>query len=754
MRVCVLARTCVVLTSVSLLCSNVSSNGLKELTFSSMKQAVASIQTLDVGRNSLMAFPDTTKMPNLKVLIVTSNNITKISSAEPSQLLRKLHVDWNPLPPEFPEWVYTQTETSGLDFSALPLCLRGWVRPSDSALCKKCDIGSYALTGNERQCRKDGCGEDFFCNGGFNIVPKVSNWRAPPYFRANVGIGYVSDTLEVPGGCNGARCTVSSNSVDAVVRVFACPNSDACQISNDTGLEQYPLCADGYHGPLCSLCEAGYVWSEGHKCSRCKGGADKWLHLGIAGGVIVSVVAYLVLIARPLLHSSSLSTLRWSGSSRLARVFTRFKRALGIAVAAYLVIVNLALTMYEWYNDEFGDQEELLAAMFRILIGFAQVIGNLSGIRLSWPPEFYTLARWFDFARFSFDVPSVACAIEQSSVGYTFYTRHLLYTIGPLVLILLLALPSLWARLRRLPAATIADLDNRRVRWTLFAVFVLYPKVGPPLAMSHCHASPFVRAWSCDSPLVICAFEFPPICTQVSQIAISARICKNVGTEILPESLLQYDSRVDCLSAEYASYSVYFWAMAVLWPIGYPLVLLLLLKIYRVPEIAARKIREAKIRAFVVHSMAKASEIGIQRTEAIALGSQSATPLDDDDNRPRRASSNRSRRLSIGRRRTLQSAENEGPLARMQSYANLEDIPLPVLQFLGKAHGLNETSATVLMEALTTRMQELLDLEAVVPPLVAWDEESPDAEERLALTHLESLIGAYEVQYWWYAHSP
>ena len=218
------------------------------------------------------------------------------------------------------------------------------------------------------------------------------------------------------------------------------------------------------------------------------------LHLGIAGAVIVGVVAYLVLIARPLLDGISLSrsvrqaSQRFAGgSSRFARVFTRLERALGIAAAAYLVIVSLGFTLYEWYNNELGDQQEMLATMFRILIGFAQVIGNLSGIRLAWPPEFYTMASWFDFAKFSFDVPSVACAIEQASVGYTFYSRHLLYTIGPLVLIVLLALPSVWARLRRLPAAIIADLDDRRLRWTLFAVFVLYPKVSA-LRRTHCDA--------------------------------------------------------------------------------------------------------------------------------------------------------------------------------------------------------------------------------------------------------------------------
>ena len=218
---------------------------------------------------------------------------------------------------------------------------------------------------------------------------------------------------------------------------------------------------------------------------------------------------------------------------------------------------------------------------------------------------------------------------------------------------------------------------------------------------------PQSSACSCDFP---CALSHigatPPIRAQVSQIAISARICKNVGTVTLPEHLLQYDSRVDCLSAEYASYSVYFWIMAVLWPVGCPAVLLLLLKLYRVPEIATRKLRQAKIRAFVLHSMAKASEIGVSWTEASA-----------------------------------------------ESHSSFDEMGLPLLLLLGKVHGIDATSATLLATELTARMQVLLDSEAVALPLVAWDEESPDAEERLALTRLESLIGAYEVEFWWYLHS-
>ncbi len=231
-------------------------------------------------------------------------------------------------------------------------------------------------------------------------------------------------------------------------------------------------------------------------------------------------------------------------------------------------------------------------------------------------------------------------------------------------------------------------------------------------------------------------------------MAISALVCKNVGTVMQPESMLQYDSRIDCLSAEYLSYRIYAWIMVGLWPIGCPLFLLLLLKLYGVPEITARKLREAKVRAFVIHSLAKASEIGIERTEA-ALA---ATPEDVDNGRPRRASTSRSRRLSTGRRRSLESASaNEGVFAnaRIQSYANLEDISLPLLQLLGKAHGINSASTAVLIAELTKRMTELIDCEEVVVPRVVWDEESSNEDERRAFTRLESLIGAYEVDWWW-----
>jgi hypothetical protein len=208
--------------------------------------------------------------------------------------------------------------------------------------------------------------------------------------------------------------------------------------------------------------------------------------------------------------------------------------------------------------------------------------------------------------------------------------------------------------------------------------------------------------------------------------------------------LLQYDSRVDCLSPEYRSYLIFAWVMAILWPIGCPLSLLLLLRSYNVPEIAARKLRAASIRAFLVYSLAKASEVGIDATEGAPVGDSSASeaPLENTGRLGRRPSTRNSRRAS--------RSASEGPFAGMRSFASFEDMAAPLLHVLCKVHGIDVTSPLkLLIVALVKRMDELLSSGELAVPLVVWDAESPDPAERLALRRLEGLIGAFEVpQYW------
>ena len=230
------------------------------------------------------------------------------------------------------------------------------------------------------------------------------------------------------------------------------------------------------------------------------------------------------------------------------------------------------------------------------------------------------------------------------------------------------------------------------------------------------------------------------VCLQVSQIAVSAVVCKRVGAD----TLLAYDSRIECLSAEYTSYRVYAWIMVCFWPIGCPVLLLLLLRSYKVPEIASRKLREAEIRAFVLYSFAKASEIGAELPETASLAQSWAGAVTSvAQNRSRRVSAIRSRHSALAR-------SGDGRVVGMQPYANLEDMSLPMLELLGKVHGIDAIAAVLLIKQLAKRMKELIDSEEVVVPIVVWNESADDPLERLALRHLESLIGAYEVRRWWF----
>jgi hypothetical protein len=238
-----------------------------------------------------------------------------------------------------------------------------------------------------------------------------------------------------------------------------------------------------------------------------------------------------------------------------------------------------------------------------------------------------------------------------------------------------------------------------------------------------------------------------PVCLQVSQMAVSAVVCKSVGSD----TLLAYDSRINCLSAEYTSYRVYAWIMVGLWPLGCPVLLFLLLRSYNVPEIASRKFREAEIRAFVLNSLAKASEIGAEIPETVSVAQSCAGAVTSvPPNRSRRVSATHSQRLPIGRRHSVLARSGEGQVVAMQPYANLEDMSLPMLELLATVHGIDATSAMLPTKQLAKRMKELIDSEEVVVPIVVWNESADDPQERLAFTRLESLIGAYEVRWWWF----
>jgi hypothetical protein len=728
----------------------VSWNSLELLTFDSIAPVLSE---LNVDGNRLLFLPgtmdssDKVLLPSLKMLSAKSNRLSTatISAAGKSlpQTLEKLLIDENKLVDDVPDWVYRRN----LQLSALPVCKRGEVLVGSQCnisttvgcQCKECDRGSYAIMagGKGRSCQK--CGEDLICSGGFNVLPETGWWRGPPYFRTPIGRGHKSYT--------GSVDLVTTFTGDALwddeVHNYPCPNPDACLISvggNNASAHSY--CKDGYTGPACALCDASHVWLEGHRCIPCEGSTSfGWFVAASVLAALVGCVMLYVTTARPLFrtvegrivksflaasralfparmararsarnaHSGGLGQVRdrlegWAESFDVRGWKARFDKY-------YQTYMKHRATLRK-HRATLRERQATLGAMNRSMVGFMQVIGNI-GKLIHWPAEFAVATSWFAFFKLSFDVPSVGCVIRQA-FEYTFYDRLLLYCLAPVAIIAVLNLPLAWAWLRPVPTALRDEVRTRCINWTLRLLFIVYP--------------------------------------MVSQLVISALVCKQLGPDLW---LLSYDYRVNCLEAPYDEVKKFALAMLALWVIGYPLSMLIVMKIYRVPDMAASKQRKAELHALCWHTL-RLSPRGPQqrgppnqRVHA-AAASDPLTTTTDLPEQP----ADRSGPVEID----SASPPVADPITAIATdwlteTGTLSDLSLDSLSWLCRTHQLDvgEVGAQAMAAALERLIAQLIDFEELAVPRVKWDPKSADEGERLACAHIGSLFESYEPEWWWYA---
>ena len=103
-----------------------------------------------------------------------------------------------------------------------------------------------------------------------------------------------------------------------------------------------------------------------------------------------------------------------------------------------------------------------------------QVMASIGKIDIKWPKAFTEVTAAFRNLKFSFDVPSVACALSQT-MHYTFYSRLLGYTLFPLAMIAVMSLPTLFSMARQ-PALS-DRLFGMFLRRSLNVLFLLHPIV-------------------------------------------------------------------------------------------------------------------------------------------------------------------------------------------------------------------------------------------------------------------------------------
>ena len=196
-----------------------------------------------------------------------------------------------------------------------------------------------------------------------------------------------------------------------------------------------------------------------------------------------------------------------------------------------------------------------------------QVIAATLTLKMSWPTDFQaTMDRWFSWAKFSIDTPSAACLF----IDVSFYARLLVYTVGPILIIALLAGPSLCCIICRHSKAS--EVVNLFRSSTLMLTLITLPTVQKglprhfimqithfPLCRCHrslsrpCHSLAPTLAQMVDTFAQVCApapaFLLPD--TQVLQITeLTATHSSTMTTNLLhrlPSWSGQLAARSPCL---------------------------------------------------------------------------------------------------------------------------------------------------------------------------------------------------------------
>ena len=659
-------------------------------------------------------------LPKLETLSVKNNSLSTmtISTVEKRlpKSLKELVIDENARVDDVPGWVY-DSDRKNFKFSALPICKRGEILSLVGSQCNPCELGSCAITGRGKKCEK--CGEDRICRGAYDVLPNSGWWRGLPYFHTPIGPGHESYN----GSVHFVTAFTGDPEWDETVHIYPCPNPDACVTSVDGAIAPaYSYCKDGYTGPACALCDASHVWLEGHQCVDCKGstGSHGWFVAASVLAALVGCVLLYVTTARPLFRTVEESIVRCFVAASSALSPATVARAMNArnTHSGWLGQMRDAWKeRFEAFYEIYTEHHATSGAMNRSMVGFLQVIGNI-GKLIRWPAEFTVATSWFTFFKLSFDVPGVGCVIRRA-FEYTFYDRLLLYCLAPVAIIAVLNLPLAWAWLRQVPTALRDEVCKRCINWTLRVLFFVYP--------------------------------------MVSQLVISALVCKQLGPDLW---LLSYDYRVNCLEAHYKEVKTFAWAMLALWTIGYPLSMLIVMKVYRVPDMAGRKKRKAELHALCWHTL-KLSPGGPRPRRRPNRRRQSATtsePLETTDDVPKSSAADQSDPLKA-------DAPNPPPADSMAAVTTdwlageagtLRELSVDTLTWLCQTHQLEVGAVGVpgvdaMAAALERHIAELIDFEELAVPRLKWDPQSADEGERLACAHIGSLFESYAPKWWWYA---
>eukprot|EP00611_Tribonema_gayanum_P007210 TRINITY_DN1653_c0_g1_i1.p1 TRINITY_DN1653_c0_g1~~TRINITY_DN1653_c0_g1_i1.p1 ORF type:complete len:1109 (+),score=308.99 TRINITY_DN1653_c0_g1_i1:195-3521(+) len=296
--------------------------------------------------------------------------------------------------------------------------------------------------------------------------------------------------------------------------ILRCWNEKACR-GGAAELSTDDYCDDGYEGPYCAVCRAGYTSFVGSTCYKCESGAV----------VSFAVFSTLVVVAM-IVVCGALAAMGAHRPGSVSEVYKEGSRNTGVADATASVYQGLTSTNVK------GAVMSVLRAM-RIPIVVMQILTqylSITGVPI--PALYRTFISWLDLINLDMSVVlSPGCVFDVN-----FYQKLLLSTITPLCILALLGLAYVVA----------SRHANRSGRWGQRVYHLFVDKAG----------------------LLVLSFTF------LIFSATSTVIFQTFACDAIPgfggKRFLRADYAIECDTATYDAYRIYAAIMILVYPIGIP----------------------------------------------------------------------------------------------------------------------------------------------------------------------------------------
>ena len=480
----------------------------------------------------------------------------------------------------------------------------------------------------------------------------------------------------------------------ASIQTYRCPVG-AC-----LGGENFS-CSEGHVGPVCGRCnetvnENGsfYSWS-GTGCEECSDTGGSSTPAIIVLVCILPVVWFLI-AWKPLTGCGGFDSHVGScleGGTKFDALFEIFTTAAGVVQSGVKAVMPYS----------------------KIVISYFQVVSTfIKTFKIPWPDGITSFLSSMNIFSFNFfQLPVTACMVSDWDYG----TMLAVYTTAPILILLLLAIPSIlaWFMARQGSEGSLERLEatvSACSWWALFLFFIVYPAVSVTV----------LRTFS----------------------------CLDLGRS---GNWLLSDMRVSCPEPGEFSYNYSVFGIF-LYPIGVPVAMLGMLYFYQVPHMARQKNKAARLRSLVGifrQEVEEGSEEGITGRELEkwweTLGGWKADPVE--------ALGGKEGLKALLRHTWTDPTLVEGDMDAKTLFLNkVEEAKEEARINSGQAaeeeeeeepDGLDDSS----LDSLRRKVTRLAEKGFAPKGTLSWNGEFGEEESR-AIRRAGFLFELYEVETWWF----